>query len=308
MARIVSHSPLAHSLAENSLSLSSAQLGTDALHQQFTQHVLDPINLLAMTAGGLSYKLARVASMSALSALPALIRSPLISALSLSVEVAAFRGVNHAFSMNPESFLDRQGFAREMFTFASLKGVAALFKGGNFLTMHAAQNFGMMLGEELGAHLYLSAPSQKSFAERFMNASTQSLALGCGTVFSSLLIPFRNLQFSGQMRNSRSKLMPELKRGLSFEMASEEGNKGRSNVLHSFVERRASQLQKSRPSVQRVLEPIDPSAAPLDPHYARKVGEALDAYFNNRATSDQMRILEGDEMGRVILDSAGRIQ
>lgn len=186
MARIVFHSSLSHSISENSSNFSSAQLGSDALSQQFTQHVLDPINLLAMTAGGLSYRLARVASLSALSTLPSLIRSPLVSAFSLTVEVATFRAVNHVFLINPESYWDKQGFVREMSNFASLKGVAALMKGGNFLSMHAAQNLGMMAGEEATTLLHLIPESNASFAERFVQASVTNLALGVGTSLSRI--------------------------------------------------------------------------------------------------------------------------
>lgn len=168
-------------------SLNTTPLALDALQTQFATEALHSTNILAMTAGGLAGRLAKTLSLSALSALPSLVRLPLSSVSSLFCEVAVFRGVHHSFHLTDEAYWSKQGFTREALSFGALRGVATLLHGTNAFTLHVSQNLGMMLGEELGGHFGVIEKSQANFAERFVQASAKNFALGAGTVFSRFL-------------------------------------------------------------------------------------------------------------------------
>lgn len=185
MTRVFSNPNFNGALSSEPFEANSAALEMDAACGQFSEHALDSVNLLAMTAGGLTYRLARVASLSALSPLPSLLRSPLASALSLSLEVFAFRGVNHAFHSTEESVWNAQGFVRDYTNFACLKGFGHYFQSSNAFLRHGFQNLGMMAGEEATTLLQLTPQSHSSFSERFVQASVTNLALGAGTFLSA---------------------------------------------------------------------------------------------------------------------------
>lgn len=185
MTRVFSNPNFNGVLSSEPFGTNSAALEMDAACGQFSEHALDSVNLLAMTAGGLTYRLARVASLSALSPLPSLLRSPLASALSLSLEVFAFRGVNHAFHSTEESVWNAQGFVRDYTNFACLKGFGHYFQSSNAFLRHGFQNLGMMAGEEATTLLQLTPQSHSSFSERFVQASVTNLALGAGTFLSA---------------------------------------------------------------------------------------------------------------------------
>lgn len=182
--------------------LSAAQLGVDSLQFSFSSQATDSVNLLAMTAGGLSSRVARAACLSALQALPAFLRFSFTSLFSLSVEVAAFRGVNHSLRPSEENYWSAQGFAREMINFGCLKGVGHFVQATNPLSAHMLQNLGMMLGEEAGARLHLTPETQGSFAERFVHASVTNFALGVGTLLSGVFTGHRIAQVERALENS----------------------------------------------------------------------------------------------------------
>lgn len=183
MARISAHSTFVD--FSKTADFSGNQLSLDSLACQFEKQTTDRTNLLAMTAGGFTYRLARVASLSLFSALPSFLRSPLTSLFSLSAEVAAFRGVNHISHPSVEKYWDFRAFAREMINFGTLKSSHRILASPSPLLAHVSQNLGMMLGEEAGIRLDLNSEVAGSFAQRFVHASSMNLALGLGTVLSA---------------------------------------------------------------------------------------------------------------------------
>lgn len=168
--------------------LSSGQLSLDVLTAQFSEMASDRSSLLAMTAGGLTSRLARVGFLSLLSPLPSFVRTPLVSALSLTIEVGTFRGINHLFAPSSESYWNTQGWAREAINFACLKSLGHYLRSKNVLLRHVTQNFAMMAGEEAGSRLHLTPEVHGSFAERFVRASVMNLSLEAGAALSRRLL------------------------------------------------------------------------------------------------------------------------
>ncbi len=268
-------------------SLSNTQLGLDALQYSFSEQATNSVNLLAMTAGGLAYRLGKlgVCSVGAIHESP-LLAKILAPSVGLILEVAAFRGVNHAFHSSQENYWSAQGFAREMINFGALKSVAHLMQGGNPIRMHVAQNLGMMLGEEAGSRLHLTPEVHGSFAERFVNASATNFALGAGHCLAKTISGFR---------------LQVLERNLSQSIHSQR------KVMNQEDERIYSM------STDRIyLEPADGKGGPLTDRFSRAVAKAIEVFLDVDATQgltpEQLALMHLDEMGRTLLAVTGELQ
>lgn len=202
------------SLVDSGQSFSSSSLLLDGLQNQFSNEACNATNLLAMTVGGLAFKLSRLAVSASLSSLPLLPKAPLANVLGLFSEVVAFRAISHSLSENRESVADTQGFWRDFTHFGTIKGVGHFLQSQNFFFRHISQNLGMILGEEAGALLHLNPQNQSSFSERFVQASATTLALEAGSGLAHFIGAHRVRSLENQwearfQREARSRIPVE---------------------------------------------------------------------------------------------------
>lgn len=162
-------------------------LSLDANVAGFSAEATHGTNLLAMTTGGLFFRLTKTCLLPSLHFLPSLLKQPLINGVALLSEVTAFRAVSHGFQASGESPGGEQGFLRDFVHFACLKSVGHYFQSHSAILRHVSQNLGMMLGDETVASLGFAPRNEASFAQRFLQASASNLALGFGSYLGQIL-------------------------------------------------------------------------------------------------------------------------
>lgn len=171
-------------LTSLSASSSSDQLSFDSLQAQLFTEATHSTSLLAMTSGGIAYRLARASLLPLFSSLPQMMSTALSSTLALGIEVGTFRAVHHGLSSTGEEYWNLRAWGSQCLDFGGLKSAGALFKFQSPVLRHAIQSLAMMAGEEAGAVAGLREKNHASFAERFAHASALNLALGAGTLWA----------------------------------------------------------------------------------------------------------------------------
>lgn len=247
------------SLSTDSLSLENhARFELDALHQQFDTEALNATALGSMVAGSLAGRLAKAFSLSAFRFLPSLVHAPINSLFSLSVEIAAFRGVQHAASPVSEAYWSWESFLREGFSFGAIKGSAYLLGGASPVLMQVSQSLGMMLGEELGSRCDLFASNSGSFAERFIQASAKTFAMGAGSAFSEWMLGGQISRLGRQLelQSHYSTLKESMgTRPLALQMASNDSPYLPNGLHKDFLRQWSSELSEQWARLKRT----DPS-------------------------------------------------
>lgn len=134
-----------------------------------------------MAAGSLSSRLAKASFTTLFSALPSFVRLPLVSLLSLEIEVGVFRSARYLLSTPNEDFLSSQSWIRESLHFACFKGVGNFLRTTNPFFRHCSQNFATMLGDEATSYLHLTPQVSEGLLARFVKASATNLSLELGS-------------------------------------------------------------------------------------------------------------------------------
>ncbi len=178
--------------ALNLTSFSTAQLQVSTIETSFSREACNWRSLTGMMAGGLAFRMGRLAALESFSSLGLMrnaFMTPALRALAftgaLAGEVTVFRGVNQIFSpeiISPEqSFLNPQNWMSTFVDFLSLKTFAPLGAQNIFLG-NVSQNLGMMAGHRATSLMGLSRQEEGSFAQQFFHASATNLQMGLGIV------------------------------------------------------------------------------------------------------------------------------
>lgn len=190
MSRLVfPHSGL-NALSALHPTFSSAQLGISALETSFSREVCNGRSLASMMAGGLAFKMGRLAALESFSSL-ALMRNtftaPLFRTLAfasaLAGEVTVFRGVNQILSseiISPEqSFLNPQSWMATFVDFLALKTMSP-FGARNILFSHLAQDAAVVTGHHIDSALGFTPEAEGSLAQQFIHAEAMNLQMSAG--------------------------------------------------------------------------------------------------------------------------------
>ncbi|MFO1518444.1 MAG: hypothetical protein U1F57_02070 [bacterium] len=154
----------------------------------FVEQASDWKSLAAMMAGGIAYRLGKVATfyspLKNLSLVP--LRDFIACTVGLAAEVTAFEGVNEILtSPNPLLTKERaveksQRWLTSFVHFAALKSFGRLAEGQNIFVQHGLQDLAMVLGHRLTYSAGLSQAPEGGLAEQFLHAETTNLQLGAG--------------------------------------------------------------------------------------------------------------------------------
>lgn len=176
--------------------LSSAQLSLDALGKTFAREATNFTTLASMMAGGLAYRLGKMAGLQIFSRLIPGVFAPLVG---LSAEVMAFQGTDRLLqgfqSDNQNSNLFRWngegGFfedCRNSFVdFGMMKGVGHLLRSSNVIFQHLSQDLSMVAGHQATAFLHFTSRPEGNFIDQMLHAEMTNLQLGVGNHLGALM-------------------------------------------------------------------------------------------------------------------------
>jgi hypothetical protein len=185
-----------HSSREQDARPTSVQSQVDGLVAGFTQQVSDWRSLVALTAGGIAYRVGRVGVMAAGAGRFASV------GIGLGAEVTAFEMTNRSLSsLTGEAHSHsnlwrwegqggiRQGLLNSLVTFGTIKGAGRLAQGENVIVQHLLQDTGMVFGQQVSASFGITDRPQGSLAEQFLHAEATNLQLGAGMALAHNLAP-----------------------------------------------------------------------------------------------------------------------
>lgn len=191
-----------------------------------------------MMAGGLTFRIGRLAASEAFAAL-GLMGNPLLAtgsravawAAALACEVSAFRGVNQLLSpvaLSPEqSWLNPQSWLASCADFFALKTMGR-WGAGNLAMSHLAQDAAVVAGRNAGAALGLSEKSNESLSQQMLHAEAMIWQMAAGMKLAGVLsghhlnrweqslergTVLRNLEVSGLRGESVASLHPRMAAG-----------------------------------------------------------------------------------------------
>jgi|GEM_PF-2581539 len=177
-------------------SVSPLQSQVDGLVGGFVHQATDWRTLMAMTAGGMAYRVGRIGAMG-LAPVPG-IRAVSVG-LGLGAEVSAFelthRGLNSLHSENSNLWRWsgpgglRQGLFQSFISFGALKGAGHLARGENLIAQHLLQDTAMVAGHQVTGILGLAPRPTGSLAEQFLHAEATNLQIGAGLALAYRMSP-----------------------------------------------------------------------------------------------------------------------
>ncbi len=154
-------------------SLSSGQIEIDQITNSFASSTCDWRTLTAMSLGGLSFRLGKLASIR--------LSGAFANGVGLFSEVATFRSAEAILRReNLSGAFERKAFLSTALDFALLKGAGNIVQGQNIFFAHAIQSGTMVLGHDLGASLHLVEREEGSLAKRWMMAEATNLQMMAG--------------------------------------------------------------------------------------------------------------------------------
>ncbi len=161
----------------------------DSLAQTFLSETTNISSLVAMTIGGLAYRLGKIAF---LNTAPNIVRfaSPLFG---LVCEVTAFEGTSrflqnlspHSSPLTPHSFSEE--WRNSFVDFAMMKSVGHLLRTHHLIGRHLVQDFSMIAGHQATAFLGWTPAPEGNFLDQMLHAEIKNLQLGIGTHLSAHL-------------------------------------------------------------------------------------------------------------------------
>ncbi|MFO1519850.1 MAG: hypothetical protein U1F57_09350 [bacterium] len=172
----------------------------DQMMGRFVEEATDVKSLSALMAGGIAYRLGKVAALTTpLKNLPfAPLRHGLAGTAGLSLEVTVFEGVKGVLSSFLEGEVPRQGekispqpsksywkdWLSSFLNFGTLKLFGHFSQGQNFLFQHLVQDTAMVAGNHLIYKAGLGEKPEGALAEQFLRAEITNLQLAAGTSFA----------------------------------------------------------------------------------------------------------------------------
>ncbi len=183
-----------------SLGFTSAQLSTSACEATFSREATNFTSLASIMAGGLAYRLGKMAGLQFCSTLfssnlTRMIPGLLAPVMGLAAEVTAFQGTDRLLQSlqhgneNLFRFSGENGFVqgwRNSFVdFGMMKGVGHLLQSSNIILQHLAQDFSMVAGHQATALLGFTSRPEGNFLDQMVHAEITNLQLGVGGRFSA---------------------------------------------------------------------------------------------------------------------------
>ena len=186
----------------------NAQVQTDTLVSKFSEEALDAKTILPLMAGGMAYRLGRIAVLSPQSLVlgqrltPYLIRSASV-AFGLASEISAFefsqrflktmtrddgRGTRDLWNWSGEGGW-REGLATSALTFGFLRAAGFLAREQNIVLQHGFQSVSMVAGHQAASYFQLIPKAEGSLPEQLLNAEATNLQMAAGGSLLHGLLP-----------------------------------------------------------------------------------------------------------------------
>ena len=263
----------------SSYNLNSSQIEQDQLLQNFSESASDWRSLVAMTLGGLAYRVTKLGVMSvgAIHELPLLAR---LSApvLGLASEVTVFRTVGATLASPSLSgaqqaapLLDSKSWFTDFINFASLKVFGRISQGQNSIFSHVLQDMGMVTGHHLAYGLNLVTQPEGSLAQQLAHAEITNLQMQAGMALGGALTENR-LQRWERNLDLQIHELSFLHSRLSSSFLGETST-FRNSISHMMAESSSNKTSKIFWAPREKLSPLS------EPRSMRSVWKALNASF-----------------------------